>query len=81
MPAARTRRRFRWNSGGSGRASPELFNDISGYVAEDGQRARLLIGPFHTREDAELFEDALASERITAFSWTSAPGQSVRKID
>ena len=62
-------------------ASPELFNDISGYVAEDGQRARLLIGPFHSHEDARLFEDALASERITASAWTSRPGQPVRKLD
>lgn len=62
-------------------ASPALFNDISGYVAEDGQRARLLIGPFHTREDAELFEEALASERISAFAWTSRPDQPVRKLD
>ena len=61
--------------------SPELFNDISGYVAEEGQRARLLIGPFHTHEDARLFEDALASERISAFAWTSRPGQPVRKLD
>lgn len=61
--------------------SPELFNDISGYVAEEGQRARLLIGPFHTHEDARLFEDALASERISASAWTSRPGQPVRKLD
>lgn len=60
--------------------SPELFETVSPYVAEDGPRARLVIGPFHTRQDAELFEEALQSARINAFSWTSSPAHSVRKL-
>ncbi|QIL03067.1 hypothetical protein G7078_09950 [Sphingomonas sinipercae] len=61
--------------------SPELFEDIDGYVAADGAKARLVIGPFKSREDAEIFEEALSNERIKAFSWTSAPGQPVRKLE
>ena len=58
----------------------ELFKGINGYVAEDGQRVRLLIGPFKNEADAQIFADDLASVNIDAFSWTSKPGQQVRKI-
>ncbi|QNM82538.1 hypothetical protein H8M03_11100 [Sphingomonas sabuli] len=59
---------------------PSLFKGMGGYVAETGARSRLLIGPFHSSEDAELFGDALESARIDSFAWTSQPGQVVRKI-
>jgi Flp pilus assembly protein TadD len=59
---------------------PSLFTGISGYLAEAGARARLVIGPFHTREDARLFADALESARIDSFPWTSQPGQVIRKL-
>ncbi len=59
---------------------PSLFTGLAGYVTNSGSRSRLLIGPFHTREDARLFADALASERIDAFAWTSRPGQVVRQL-
>lgn len=59
---------------------PSLFTGISGYLAETGSRARLVIGPFHTREDARLFADALGSARIDSFPWTSQPGQVIRKL-
>jgi len=59
---------------------PALFAGLGGWVADGGTRARLLIGPFHSREDAQLFSDALASERINSFAWTSQPGQVVRKL-
>ncbi len=60
--------------------SPSLFTGLSGWVADTGPRKRLLIGPFHTAEDARLFADALSNERIDSFSWTSQPGQVVRKL-
>ena len=59
---------------------PSLFNGISGYVADDEKRARLVIGPFHTEEDARLFADALETVRIDAFRWVSKPEQVVRKL-
>jgi len=58
----------------------QLFDGISGYVAEDGSRARLLIGPFRNSEEADIFAEDLASERIQAFTWTNPPGQPVRKL-
>jgi len=59
---------------------PSLFQGISGFLADAGSRTRLLIGPFHTEEDARLFADALASVRIDASRWVSQPGQVVRKL-
>jgi tetratricopeptide (TPR) repeat protein len=58
---------------------PSLFAGLGGWVAE-GPRARLLIGPFHTADDARECADALATVSIKAFSWTSQPGQVVRKL-
>lgn len=59
---------------------PSLFTGISGYVADSDSRARLVIGPFHTEEDARLFADALTSVRIDSRRWVSQPGQVVRKL-
>jgi len=58
----------------------ELFENISGYVADEGGRSRLLIGPFKSTADAETFAEDLSSVNIDSFSWTSAPGQVVRKL-
>jgi hypothetical protein len=59
---------------------PSLFTGINGYVADSDPRARLLIGPFHTEEDARLFSDALTSVRIDSRRWVSQPGQVIRKL-
>lgn len=59
---------------------PSLFDGISGYVADDSSRSRLVIGPFHSEEDARLFADALDTVRINSFRWVSKPGQVVRKL-
>lgn len=59
---------------------PSMFDGISGYVADEEARARLLIGPFHSEEDARLFADALASVRIDSRRWVSRPGEVVRKL-
>lgn len=59
---------------------PKLFTGITGYIADTQARSRLLIGPFHTQDDARMFADALSSARIDSFAWTSQPGQVVRKL-
>lgn len=59
---------------------PDYFDGINPYVADSDGRARLLIGPFKDKRDAETFAVALESERINAFSWISPPGQAIRKI-
>lgn len=60
--------------------SSELFKGISGYVAESDDRARLLIGPFRSVEEANIFAEDLATERVAAFSWKSPAGQTIRKL-
>lgn len=59
---------------------PELFADLSPYVTLDGNRARLLIGPFKNRDDVEIFSQELEASRIPGFSWTNDQGQVVRKL-
>jgi len=59
---------------------PSLFAGISGYVANDGQKARLIIGPFHSGDDARLFAEALSGDDITSFNWTSDPDQPVTRL-
>ncbi|MEO5971746.1 MAG: SPOR domain-containing protein, partial [Sphingomicrobium sp.] len=59
---------------------PVLFDGISGYVAEESDRARLLIGPFGSSSDAQEFAEVLEDARIDAFSWTSKPGETIRKL-
>jgi tetratricopeptide (TPR) repeat protein len=62
------------------RREADLFEGISGYVAEDGGKARLLIGPFRNSREADIFANDLASVHIDAFTWTSQPGQTIRKL-
>ncbi|CAA9494200.1 MAG: hypothetical protein AVDCRST_MAG09-224 [uncultured Sphingomonas sp.] len=58
----------------------DVFEGLNGFVAEEPDRARLLVGPFKSAADAETFADDLASVDVDASQWTSAPGQSVRKL-
>ncbi|MEO8176089.1 MAG: hypothetical protein ABI626_05455 [Sphingomicrobium sp.] len=58
----------------------ELLEGMSGYVAETTDRSRLLIGPFKTVSDANIIIEDLESVRVDAFSWTSPPGQTIRKL-
>lgn len=58
----------------------DVFDGLNGFVAEEPDRARLLIGPFKSADDARTFAEDLASVDIDASNWTSAPGQAVRKL-
>jgi hypothetical protein len=58
----------------------DLLDGIGGYVAESPNRARLLIGPFRSLKDANIIVEDLATVRVDAFSWTSPPGQTIRKL-
>jgi Flp pilus assembly protein TadD len=58
----------------------ELFDGINGYIVEEPGRARLLIGPFRSSEDANIFAEDLASVSVDAFTWTNQPGQAIRKL-
>lgn len=58
----------------------EALKGLSPYIAESGDRSRLLIGPFKDRDDATIFAEGLESDGVSAFSWTAPEGQMVRKI-
>ena len=62
------------------RRYPEMLEDLNGYVADDSQRARLLIGPFKDANDAADFAEGLDSSGLDAFSWTSPQGLPIRKL-
>jgi cell division septation protein DedD len=55
----------------------DLFDGISGYVAKSGDKARLVIGPFRGRDDAEVFAEDLDSIGVDAFSWTNSPSDRI----
>jgi len=57
-----------------------VFRGISGYIAQGGDRSRLLIGPFKNKSDAGIFVQDLESANVSAFSWTSRPGDAIRKL-
>jgi hypothetical protein len=54
------------------RDNPDLFKGIAGYVAESGDRARLVIGPFRGPSDAKIFADDLRSIGVNAFRWSNS---------
>jgi cell division septation protein DedD len=58
----------------------DLLDGISGYIAQEASKVRLLIGPFKNRSDAEIFAEGLESARVDAFSWTTPPDVAVRKL-
>ena len=60
--------------------SQDMLNGISGYIAEEGGKARLLVGPFRSSDDAETFAADLETLNIDAFRWISPEGQTVRKL-
>ena len=54
------------------RRNETLFDGISGYVARTPDRARLLIGPFHSASDADTFAADLESVHVNAFKWKNS---------
>jgi cell division septation protein DedD len=60
--------------------SEDMLNGISGYIAEEPGKARLLVGPFRNSGDAETFAADLETLNIDAFRWISPEGQPVRKL-
>jgi tetratricopeptide (TPR) repeat protein len=51
----------------------ELFNGITGYVAQGPDRARLVIGPFRSTGDADIFAEDLQTVQVSAFKWSNSP--------
>ncbi|HET7708696.1 MAG TPA: SPOR domain-containing protein [Sphingomicrobium sp.] len=58
----------------------DALKGLSPYIAETGDRSRLLIGPFKDRADASIFAEGLESDGVSAFSWIAPEGQMIRKL-
>ena len=59
---------------------PKLLSDKSGWSAPLGASNRVLVGPFKNALEAQEMVNQLAKADLTAFSWTSPPGQEMAKI-
>ncbi len=57
-----------------------MFDGIRGYVAPDGDRSRLLIGPFRNAADADTFAADLESVRIGSFKWRNSDSDLITPI-
>jgi Flp pilus assembly protein TadD len=51
---------------------PDLFSGIPGYLAQNGDDARLVVGPFRGPSDASIFADDLSSVGVNADRWTNS---------
>lgn len=55
----------------------DLFDGIKGFVAKGPDRARLVIGPFRSADDAEIFAEDLESVDVTAFRWSNSESDTI----
>jgi tetratricopeptide (TPR) repeat protein len=58
----------------------DLFDGITAYVAESGDRARLVIGPFRGSSDARIFSDDLHTVGVDSFRWTNSASDRIVPI-
>ncbi len=55
----------------------DIFDGISGYVAKGPGRARLVIGPFRSADDADTFAEDLESVDVNAFKWSNSESDTI----
>jgi cell division protein FtsN len=55
----------------------DIFEGINGFVAKGTDRARLVIGPFRSSDDADTFAEDLESVDVPAFKWSNSPSDSI----
>jgi Flp pilus assembly protein TadD len=55
----------------------ELFDGIPGYVAKSPDRARLVIGPFRSVDDADTFAADLETAHVNAFKWSNSESDQI----
>ena len=58
----------------------DLFDGITGYVAESSGHDRLVIGPFRGASDARIFAEDLHSIGVDAFRWTNSDSDRIVPI-
>ena len=55
----------------------DLFDGITGYLAESTGRSRLVIGPFRGASDARIFASDLRTIGVDAFRWTNSDSERI----
>lgn len=50
----------------------DLFDGVRGYLARSTDRFRLVIGPFRSASDADIFAEDLGSMNVSAFKWSNS---------
>ena len=50
----------------------EMFDGIRGYLATSPDRVRLVIGPFRSAGDADIFAEDLGTMNVNAFKWSNS---------
>jgi len=58
----------------------ELFDGITGYVAQGPDRVRLVIGPFRSASDADTLAQDLRTVDVNAFKWTNGEADQITPI-
>jgi hypothetical protein len=59
---------------------PELFKGITPYMAQSGDGARLVIGPFRGTSDAELFAEDLETIGVSPLKWTNSQADRIAPL-
>jgi Flp pilus assembly protein TadD len=60
--------------------NPDLFDGLKPYVARGSDRARLLVGPFRGRSDAEILAEDFASVGIDSFNFTNSQADRIAPL-
>lgn len=60
--------------------NPELFEGLKPYIARSGSGARLLVGPFRGRSDAEILAEDFASVGIDASNFTNSQADRIAPL-
>lgn len=60
--------------------APKLLTGHAGWTAPMGKTNRLLVGPFPTAKEAQVFLNDLGKANVGGFAWTSDEGEKVQKL-
>ncbi|WP_438730089.1 SPOR domain-containing protein [Parasphingorhabdus sp. DH2-15] len=61
--------------------APDSFKDLTGWTTPLNKTNRVLAGPFDSKKAAQDFVNRLAKNDISAFTFTSAEGQVINKLN
>jgi hypothetical protein len=60
--------------------APKLLGSRTAWTTPLRATNRLLVGPFKSEKEAQDFVNELAKSDLSAFAWTSEPGQKIEKL-